>query len=82
MACGLPVLSTNCPYGPGEIIENGVTGLLCELTVDDLANKMEWMITHHAERLKIGERGYQAAAKYKKEKIMKEWEAAYRSVLR
>lgn len=82
MACGLPVLSTNCPYGPGEIIENGVTGMLCELTVDDLANKMEWMITHHAERLKIGERGYQAAAKYKKEIIMKEWEAAYRSVLR
>lgn len=28
MRCGVPVVSTDAPYGPGEILENGVDGLL------------------------------------------------------
>jgi glycosyltransferase involved in cell wall biosynthesis len=28
MACGVPVVATNCPYGPGEIIEDGRNGIL------------------------------------------------------
>lgn len=28
MACGTPVVSTRCPYGPEELVEHGVQGLL------------------------------------------------------
>lgn len=28
MACGTPVVATDCPHGPAEILENGEAGLL------------------------------------------------------
>ena len=81
MSCGVPPISTDCPFGPSEIIEDGVSGLLCKMDVLDLAAKMEWMIVHEIERKEIGVNAYKAAARYKKENVMKEWEAAYLSVI-
>jgi len=82
MACGLPCVSTDCPFGPAEIIEDGKTGLLSKMEVQDLADKMEWMITHEKERKEMGFKAHQAAARYKKDVVMKEWEEAYMSVLK
>lgn len=77
MACGLPCVSTRCPFGPSEIIEDGYTGLLCDLNSNDLAAKMEWMITHETERKQMGIKAHDAAAKYRKDVVMKMWEKAY-----
>lgn len=82
MACGIPVVSVNCPFGPAEIINDGVTGLLSGNTPKDLSDKMEWMITHEAERREMGRQAHQAAARYQQDVVMKEWEEVYRSVLR
>ena len=81
MACGLPVVATDCPCGPSEIIEDGVTGLLANMDAYDLAEKMEWMITHNQERKEMGIKAYQAATRFRKEVIMPEWESAYKSVI-
>ena len=81
MACGLPVVATNCPYGPSEIIEEGKTGLLSQMNVEDLAEKIEWMITHDKERQEMGIRAYEASARYQIEQVMPQWLAAYQSVL-
>jgi glycosyltransferase involved in cell wall biosynthesis len=81
MACGTPVVSTDCMFGPSEIIEDKVNGLLCKLDVDDLSSKMEWMISHECERKEMGIRAHQSVAKYRKENIMKEWEEAYLSLI-
>lgn len=81
MACGIPVIATNCPFGPSEIIEDGVTGLLSKMDTNDLAEKMEWMITHNEERKAMGVKAYTSAARFRKEIIIPEWEKAYISVI-
>ena len=80
MACGIPVVATNCPHGPSEIIEDGETGLLARLDVKDLADRMEWMISHQEERRIMGAKAHEAVAFYRKDIIMKEWESAYKRV--
>lgn len=82
MSCGIPCVAFNCKYGPEDIIEDGVDGLLVEGgNVRALAEKMLWMITHEKERLEMGKRARQSVARYRKEVVMKEWERAYLSVL-
>ena len=81
MACGVPCISFDCPSGPKEIIEDGVTGLLAENgNVDDLAQKMEWLITHDLEREEMGKKARLAALAYKPSVLMKEWEKLYTSM--
>lgn len=35
MVCGTPVVSTRCPYGPDELIDDGATGLLVPVGDED-----------------------------------------------
>ena len=82
MSCGIPVVSTDCPFGPSEIIEDGKTGLLSKMDAKDLAEKMEWMIIHEEERKAMGIAARKAAARYRKEIVMPQWEQAYLSVIK
>lgn len=82
MACSVPCVSTDCPFGPSEIIEDGKTGLLSKMDAKDLAEKMEWMITHEEERKAMGIAARKAAARYRKEIVMPQWEKAYLSVIK
>ena len=57
-----------------EIINNGITGLLVEDgNIEQLAEKMQWMIEHGEERIKMGERAREAIKKYSLETIMLKW---------
>ncbi len=82
MACGIPVVATDCPFGPSDIIDDGKTGLLAKMEETDLAEKIEWMITHEEERKRMGTLAYDASAKYRKDLIVPQWEKAYMSVIR
>ena len=82
MAYGLPVISTNCPYGPSEIVTDGFNGFLVEKNdVDSLAEKMSWMIAHKSERKQMGNEAYKSAMAYKMDVVMQKWEQQYLSVI-
>lgn len=78
MACGIPCISFDCPYGPGEIIEHNKTGLLAANgDITDLANKIKYLILNPDTLHEMSVKARVSAAKYKKETVMKAWEQLY-----
>jgi glycosyltransferase involved in cell wall biosynthesis len=65
MRCGLPVVSTDCPVGPGEIIDDGVTGFLVPTgDVDAIAQRLLRLIDDDALRHRMGAAALEQAAHY------------------
>ena len=82
MSCGLPCLSFKCKYGPEDIIENGINGLLAkDGDVKDLAAKILWMCNHERERESMGVQARKTSEKYKKDNIMPLWVDLFNSLL-
>ncbi|MFH8369643.1 glycosyltransferase [Streptomyces sp. NPDC018031] len=77
MHCGVPVVATDCPYGPGEIITNGQDGLLVPLDggVDAYAAALLRMIDDRDARLRMAARARTTAAAYDPAVIAERYEA-------
>lgn len=60
MSLGLPVIATNCPSGPAEVLENGQWGSLVESeSPTDLAFAIDDFIAHPEKRTLFSERAKQ-----------------------
>ena len=80
MACGLPVISFDCPYGPNEIISDGNDGFLVENgNIQQLSQKMEWLIEHESERVRMGVQARLSAKKYDIQQIMAIWKELFKN---
>lgn len=82
MASGCPVISTNCPFGPSEIIENGKNGIL--VPVDDtvaLIEALTRIIYDENLRTMLISNGYKTAEKYDIKRIVELYEEAIIEVL-
>ncbi|WP_045741279.1 glycosyltransferase family 4 protein [Actinoplanes rectilineatus] len=65
MRCGLPVVSTACPVGPAEIIEDGVDGLLVPTgDVDAIAGGLLRLMNDQDLRARMGTAARENARRY------------------
>ncbi|MEV6194592.1 glycosyltransferase family 4 protein [Streptomyces sp. NPDC051920] len=65
MSCGLPVVSTDCPHGPGEIIEDGVDGRLVPVgDRDALGEALRGLVRDDEWRLRAGRAARKSARRF------------------
>lgn len=83
MACGVPVVSTDCPFGPAEIITHEENGLLVE--VDNpklLADAINRVLGDDQLQHKLSENGLKKAEDFTVEKITAEYDDLFTRVLK
>jgi len=74
MACGLPVVSFDCPAGPDEIITDGVDGLLVPSgDVHALAGKLMTLMSDEDLRKRLGQQARQSVRRYEMAAIATQW---------
>lgn len=78
MAYGLPVLSFDCPYGPGDIIDNNCSGYLIPVgNTVVFAEKIKDLMKSTNLRNQLGSHGRILAGRYRGEKIGKMWDSMF-----
>ena len=81
MSCGLPVVAFDCPYGPSEIITDGVDGFLIRnRDLQEFAQKVCLLIENQEMRLQMGRAGMQSARRYEASQILPMWKTLFRQL--
>ena len=83
MSSGLPVVSFDCPYGPGDIITDNEDGFLIkkrDFTI--FAEKLDLLMKDEHLRIKMGSIGRENAKRYLPETIVVRWDDLFKSLLK
>ena len=78
MTCGLPIVSYDCPSGPGDLIEDGVNGYL--IPVGDeaaFASRIMELIQDKDLRMKLGTEARMRSDYYSQDRIMMLWQQLF-----
>lgn len=74
MSCGLPIVTFDCEYGPGEMVIDGENGFLVPLEdLTKLAEKICVLIENESLRIEMGAKSFEYAKLYSKQPIMNRW---------
>lgn len=79
-ACGLPMVSYDCPCGPSEIIKDGRNGFLVRNhDVEGLAEAICKLIEN--DRTEMGRCSAETAENYSIDRIMEQWDALFKKAV-
>jgi Glycosyltransferase len=78
MSCSLPVIAFDCPYGPYNIITDGVDGFLIKnRNVSEFAEKVCLLIEDVELRKRMGKAGIISSQRYSANIIMPLWQSLF-----
>ena len=81
MALGLPVISTDCPHGPSEIVTDGVDGILVPNgDFQALSSAMEHLMVHEDMRNRLGEHARVSSERFSLDTVMHQWESLLETI--
>lgn len=81
MACGLPVVSFDCPWGPRAIISDGEDGILVENgNVDKLAEALVLMIQNPKQRKAMADKAIENVQRFSIDQIAGQWKSLFESL--
>ena len=74
MSCGLPVVAFDCPYGPADIVSDGVDGYLIKnRNIEEFADKVCMLIEEEDFRRRFGKAGVLSSQRYRADNVMPQW---------
>ena len=81
MSCGLPVVSTDCPSGPADLVTDGVDGLLCPVgNVQAMADRVAQLLGSARTRMRLGTEALATRERLAPARIARQWERELRSL--
>ena len=81
MSCGLPVVAFDCPYGPADIITDGVDGFLIkDRNIQKFADRVCQLIEDKEMRVRMGQAAIKSSQRYRADVIMPKWKELFESL--
>ena len=81
MSYGLPVVAFDCPYGPADIITDGVDGFLIkDRSIEGFADRVCQLIEDEDLRRRMGAAGIKSSQRFSAENIMPMWKDFFESI--
>ncbi len=83
MACGVPCVAFDCPYGPSDIIQNGADGFLVANGDEEaMAKQLNLLIENTALRMQMGQVAKQNVKRFLPDAILAQWDELFKSVVK
>lgn len=78
MSCGLPVISSDCPSGPRQLVRDGIDGLLVPPEdVEALAAGMDLLIRDRDLARRLAHRAPEVVERFARSAVLERWDAIF-----